>query len=128
MGDGAWTVVPVSNPWLESKYLKKDTVLGKVFTSEAVMPTGHVSIKGDPSPTILSDGLEKMISETYLADRRDLDSLRRLVEKYQDAWQVEGEPLGRTDKVLHFINTGDAQPFKMPYRRLQLGKKRVVEE
>ena len=41
---------------------------------------------------------------------------------------MEGEPLGRTDKVKHSIDSGDAAPFKMPYRRLPLAKKRVVEE
>ena len=39
-----------------------------------------------------------------------------------------GEPVGRTDKVLHTIETGDAEPFKIPYRRLPLAKKRVAEE
>ena len=54
--------------------------------------------------------------------------LKKFVEKFHDTWQVEGDPLGHTNKVLHLIDTGDAQPFKMLYRQLPLAEKRVVEE
>ena len=128
VADGSWTVVPVSNPGLERVFLQKGTRLGTVHSSEAVISAVQ-SLAGVETPTGgLSPGLEKMISETDIVDSMQRDMLRKLVEKYSDAWQVEGEPLGRTDKVLHTINTGDAQPFKMPYRRLPLAKKRVVEE
>ena len=49
------------------------------------------------------------------------EQLSQLLLKYDVAF---GEPtvLGRTDMVLHTINTADAAPFKIPYRRLPLKK------
>ena len=128
VGNASWTVVPVSNPGLETVYLKKNVVLGTVHSSEAVVSAVQSVGRTTPVRMELSSGLEKMISETDIKSPEQKMMLRELVERYQDAWQVEGEPLGRTDKVQHSINTGDAQPFKMPYRRLPLAKKRVVEE
>ena len=138
VGNGSWTVIPISNPGLEPVYIQKDAVIGVVHSSEAAVSAAWTSVEaecgalrmasGTSSESPLSPGLEKLLGETDLVDPGDHKKLRELVEKYRNAWQVEGEPLGRTDKVQHPIDTGDAKPFKMPYRRLPLAKKTVVEE
>ena len=49
-----------------------------------------------------------------------------MLQRYRNAF---GTPniMGRTSKVLHSINTGDSEPFKIPYRRLPLRKKVIAE-
>ena len=53
--------------------------------------------------------------------------MEQLLIQYDVAF---GEPTGldRTDMVLHTINTADAKPFKIPYRRLPLKKKLLAEK
>ena len=80
-----------------------------------------------PRPSqVLDEELIKLIDDSELTDSSEIEELTKLVEKYNQAFGVKDE-VGRTDKVLHHINTGDAEPFKIPYRRLPLKKKEVAE-
>ena len=57
-----------------------------------------------------------------------MKKLINLMTRCSEAFAAPGEPLGQTDKVVHTIETGDAEPFKIPYRRLPLLKKRIAEQ
>jgi hypothetical protein len=51
--------------------------------------------------------------------------LAELLTKYQDVFLKSADDLGRTDKVQHIIDTGNANPNKQPHRRLPLGKRDI---
>ena len=76
----------------------------------------------------LDGDLNQMISGSSITDSGQLHDLGQLLGRYRKAFAAPGEGQGRTDKVLHGIDTGDATPFKIPYRRLPLAKKVVAEE
>ena len=122
-----WSVFPVSNPGTETVYLQKGTKVGKVVLAEAVtgsildLPVSNLETKS------LSKEVEKVLTDTCITDTEQLQKLTNMIKMCSDAFAKEGEPLGRTDKVLHNIDTGDAEPFKIPYRRLPLAKKLVAE-
>ena len=71
--------------------------------------------------------LGKVMEGCELENPGHKEALNALLMKYHRAFGKHLE-VGRTDKVLHSIDTGDAQPFKIPYRRLPLKKKKVAEE
>ena len=127
MGSAAWSVVPVSNLGQQSVYLKKGAVIGKVVLAEAVVS----SISGDNprggSVKVLRKDLEDLLEKADLDSIDERRELVSLLKRYSTTFMVKGEPLGRIDKVLHTIDTGDAAPFKIPYRRLPLKKKAICE-
>ena len=128
IGNAAFSVVPVSNPGNRTIYLKKDTEIGNVILAEAVT-SSQMSINDLKSGgNELDEELMKLLDKTSILDAPDKEALRTLLVKYQTAFAVPGEPVGRTDKVLHHIDTGDSEPFKIPYRRLPLAKKVVAEK
>ena len=131
VNNGSWTVIPVSNPGYEVVYLRKGVTIGTVIAAESIVSAINLTSNEcflNSGTTELCPELEKLVQETDLEKKEDKDKLNNLVNRYIKAFALEGEPLGRTDKVLHTINTGEAQPFKMAYRRLPLGKKKIVEE
>ena len=127
VANAMWSTVPVSNTGHSTIYLKKGVVIGNVVLAEAVsdsqrdMPT----VNGvDPK---LDEELLKLLAGTDIKDQDQHTKLENMLKKHSDVFAKSGDPLGRTDKVLHTIDTGDAEAFKIPYRRLPLAKKRVAE-
>ena len=53
--------------------------------------------------------------------------LSDLVSEFQDVFMTPGGNLNQTNLAEHFIDTGDARPFKMPCRRIPMFKKQIVE-
>ena len=127
VGDGSWTVVPVSNRETEPIYLKKGAVLGQFTAAELVSVWEKVQVEIDGKEPLDSE-LIKVMKESQIDTNDRMDQLGLLLRKYQKAFTIGGEPLGRTDRVKHSISTGNAEPYKTPYRRLPMLKKRVVEE
>ena len=128
MGNAAWGVAPITNPGSKTIYLKKGTEIGRVISAEAVtssiLTISNVSEKEEE----LEESLEKLWKDSGVQDGEQKESLRELLKNYSKAFARPGEPLGRTDRVLHSIDTGEAEPVKIPYRRLPLAKKVVAEE
>jgi hypothetical protein len=54
--------------------------------------------------------------------------LEELLAEYKDIFAMDSEGHGRTNKVYHRIDTGDARPVIQPQRRLPLAKQAVVSE
>ena len=73
-------------------------------------------------PTHVKDLFDK--SSEHLQDR-EKQQLAELLTKYQDVFLKSADDLGRTDKVQHIIDTGNANPIKQPHRRLPLGKRDI---
>ena len=46
--------------------------------------------------------------------------LSDLVSEFQDVFMTPGGNLNQTNLAEHFIDTGDARPFKMPCRRIPM--------
>ena len=128
VGNSHWTVMPISNPGFQMVYLRKGTKVGKVVLAEAVtssileLPLGKQDDQG-----YVGDELEKLIHEASDLDPREKEGLRVMLKRCRKAFAFPGEPLGRTDKVLHGIDVGENSPFKIPYRRLPLKKREVAE-
>jgi len=53
---------------------------------------------------------------------REAQALEELIADYQDVFETKGCDHGRTEKVYHRIDTGDAPPIRQPPRRLPLAK------
>jgi len=45
---------------------------------------------------------------------REAQTLEELIADYQDVFETKGGECGRTEKVYHRIDTGDARPFASP--------------
>jgi stress response protein YsnF len=53
---------------------------------------------------------------------RECRELEELLAEYRDTFAVDNEYDGRTNKVYHRIDTGDARPIRQPPRRLPVAK------
>ena len=128
VGDSYRTVFPVSNPGGEMIYIEKGTEVGKVIVAEAVTSVpNHVDRTRPNVCEEMQEEIGKVLGGSQLKEDVHKKALRDLLYKYHTAFGKHLE-VGRTDKVLHGIDTGDALPFKIPYRRLPLKKKKVAEE
>jgi hypothetical protein len=54
--------------------------------------------------------------------------LEELPIEYEDVFAGADEDYGRTNKVYHSIDTGDARPIRQPPRRIPLAKQTEVKE
>jgi hypothetical protein len=54
--------------------------------------------------------------------------LEKLLTEYDDSSALDSEDHGRTNKVYHCIDTGDARPIRQPPRRVHLGKQVEVSD
>ena len=128
IGNVAWGVAPITNPSSKTIYIKKGTVVGKVILAEAVTSSILKVCSLKTNKEELEEGVQKLLEEAGLEKDSHKTALKELLMECGSAFARPGEPLGRTNKVLHSINTGTAEPVKIPYRRLPLAKKVVAEE
>jgi hypothetical protein len=75
-------------------------------------------------------GLKKL-REVIVGARPDLSireahALEELIADYQDVFATKSGDHGRTEKLYHRIDTGDARPIRQPPRRLPLAKQAEV--
>jgi len=59
--------------------------------------------------------------------RGEIPSLTGFLERNAKVFAAPGQPLGWTDVVKHHIDTGEATPFRIPYRRFMHSKKDALE-
>ena len=59
----------------------------------------------------LLDGVDDSIPE------RACLALEAILMQHQDVFSQDENDLGRTDIIMHHINTGDARPIRQPIRR-----------
>ena len=59
-------------------------------------------------------------------NNREIEVLTDFISEYQDVFTTRNGDYGRTDRVYHRIDTGDARPIRQPPRRLPLAKQNEV--
>ena len=72
--------------------------------------------------------LESMFLDIPISGTEEKDLVAEVLTRHVDAFKSPSQILGRTDRVLHTIETGDARPIRIPYRRMPLSKKAKMEE
>ena len=127
--------VEVFNPTDEPVVLYKDTTLGVLSPANIEKNTRPLPSEKDPDSQFtvrkvglsttsvkLSEELENMVAQSkeVLSDEQ-LCHLRQVVHDYQDIFATKDAAMGRTDVVLHDIDTGNAEPIKGKPRRTPLG-------
>jgi hypothetical protein len=58
----------------------------------------------------------------------EFQELRELLAEYEDIFAKDDEDYGRTNKVYHRIDTGDARPIRQSPERIPLAKQAEVKE
>jgi hypothetical protein len=59
---------------------------------------------------------------------REAQVLEEFIANYQDVFETKSGDHGRTEKVYHRIDTGDAQPIRQPPHRLPSAKHAEVND
>ena len=95
----------------------------KIDKNSAIATFQNVSIEHDEpkieaKSVIFPDSLQDLFdrSKTHLSEEQSI-ILAEFLAKNQNIFSLQGE-LGCTDLLYHHINTGDAQPIKIPPRRM----------
>ena len=130
--------IEVLNMSPEPVELFMNTTMGLLSPSETMPGVNPISIT-DTCPTsepqmvrkcslnpsediVLPEELEQMLSEAKLfLNQVQFDSLKSLIHRYKHIFTLKGQPLGRTNVVLHDIDTGSAKPIKNRARRTPFG-------
>ncbi|XP_074039503.1 uncharacterized protein [Leptinotarsa decemlineata] len=106
--------------------LKKGTILGHCSSISSVIRSVRSSVSQGNN---LPEELEKLIdisSKDILPTHRS--TLRELVKKYQEIFDIGEGNGGRTNVVQHRIDTGNARPIRQSARRLPLAKKEEADK
>ena len=117
------------NPHDKNIYLRKGTTIGigqtvevwetspqDVSATVVNQQVAYIAVKAEPptdrcAPGYLSDLLHR--SSKHL-DETQTGKVRSLFYEYADSFAKNDSDLGRTDKVKHHINTGDAPLIEIP--------------
>ena len=126
IGSASWSVLPVINRGMNTVYLPKGSVIGEVCLINATVEFEPRKGSANSLTELLDEELTALVTKSDLVEPEDIQRLKELLSRHTKAFGLKDE-VGRTDKVQHGINTGDAQPFKIPYRRLPLAKKALAE-
>jgi len=149
------TVVPVSNMTYDEVYLERGTSFGEVTYADVVgradSPEVELAAKraaqlgaldASATPVVMQDledakrgnkwglplHLLPLVTDSHLEQEEDKEMLAQLLCENADIFSAPDEPLGRTDRVTHRIDTGSSPPLRLPYRRLPLSKKQALED
>jgi hypothetical protein len=101
--------------------LSKGTVVGHV---EPVAWTTPVGDQETPPPAPgPCEQLRGVISDAKPnLDVKQTQVFEGLIAEFRDVFATNSDDFGRTDRVCHRIDTGDARPIRQPPRRLPLAK------
>ena len=127
ISNSSYTVIPITNRNMKTVYLKKGTAVGDIQLTNVVEDCDLKIANDQKTSGELHKDLQKLVDDSNLDNQDQRDQMSNMLMKYVQAFGLDGEPTGRTDKVLHQIDTGEAMPFKIPYRRLPLKKKQEAE-
>ena len=150
-----WTVVPVCNMTHDTVYLEKGTRFGTVTYADVVgradspevekaarraagigcLETAAATVMKQEAETTPVDSqwglpvhLLPLVMDSHLDTEEEREALANLLSENADVFSAPGQPLGRTDRVTHHIDTGSSQPVRLPYRCLPLTKKQALED
>jgi transposase InsO family protein len=145
-GDGIRVPLEVMNPTEQDIVLYKNTNAALLQPVKLITELQPISVDRETETSRAKDDeihhirtmklkpeLEKLYKEIqHPLDEAELKAVRKLLLKHQDAFQCEGEPLGRTNVVKHDINTSTSQPMKQKARRFPIHQRgegeKIVQE
>ncbi|XP_046399957.1 uncharacterized protein LOC124166472 [Ischnura elegans] len=120
--------VKLVNLSLKEIVVPASTIVGYIGEGVTITPgEGEPSVEGgsgqtNPMPTELLSQLEPLARESR-------QMLEEVLVNYRDVFQEEGQELGRTNRVMHRIETGNAAPIsRAPYRVPQSQKAALNEQ
>ena len=103
-------------------------VMARLESGSAGAFEGDESASADSTVCRLPTWMADMFSDIPISTAEEKDLVAGVLNRHIDAFKSPGQILGRTDRVLHQINTGDVRPIRIPYRRMPLSKKAKMEE
>ena len=120
-------VVHLLNPHSEGVTLHGKTKIAELTELDAVSIVSS-KLYGKEETCSLSDGKQQMLQEMVDSCGSDLtpeeqEEFFELLLSYGDTFAGPGGDLGRTDKLMHTIFTGEAQPIRQGVRRIPLARK-----
>ncbi|MCG7869005.1 MAG: retroviral-like aspartic protease family protein, partial [Candidatus Thiodiazotropha taylori] len=129
-------VVPVMNISDKPIKIHGGVSLGKIHQVSSVSSEGDTSDLGkgvNPVDTSLKgelpDHLRNLVDESSAnLCTGEKEKLQCLIHEFQDIFVGPDGQLGQTNLAEHFIDTGDAKPFKLPARRIPMFKMPVVNK
>ena len=143
-------MIPICNPLNRDVVLRKGVRIGEIqyadrngaFGSSEVgeMMARLGGVQADTteagsaniSASDTAQGLPAWLSAMYLDNQLDTSEekaiLEALLSRQVDAFKSPDQQLGRTDRVLHRIETGEARPIRVPYRRMPLHKRAAADD
>jgi hypothetical protein len=107
----------------------QDQVLGEGTTIRHGEPVTWAASLDDQEqrPRDLCKELKDMVSGTRPnLNKKEANVLEEFIAEFQDVFATKNGDYGRTDKVYHRIDTGDARPIRQSPRRLPLAKQAEV--
>ena len=88
-------------------------------------PVSAIKDSTDPLPDHLVPLYEEAVQHINTSE---VEEIKHLLLESTDLFAAPGEPLGRTHLVEHVIDTGDAKPVKMPFRRFGPYHRKIIAE
>ena len=112
--------------------LEPEAIIGKINTVDGIVSIEQskknldsISECEDKLPEHLEMLVDKSSSKLTESER---NSVKNLLAQFQDIFVGPDGELGQTDLTTHKIDTKDAEPFKIPPRRVAPTRKKVIEE
>lgn len=106
---------------MERVEINEDQVLDLNY-AQACINNVNVSQEIPPHLLDLFESGSKNLNENEKAQ------FRSLLIKYQDTFSKDSKDIGSTDLIEHHIDTADAQPVRIPPRRIPLAKMKQAED
>jgi hypothetical protein len=126
-GDQTGGVVRVMNVSTKERTIKAGNVIANAEAVEELEAGEHTDVAVEELPEHLKALFDKVVEETKLSASA-ADGFAALLLKHQQVFAKDDNDLGRTDLVLHDIQTGDARPIKQAPRRLPLAQEGDCEK
>ncbi|KAK3609184.1 hypothetical protein CHS0354_013721 [Potamilus streckersoni] len=110
---------------LKSEFLAEDGIIEVSHKSQPIHRCAIVIIESEiPAMDQLPDHLKDMFERgSTELEPDEKETSAKLLLKYQNIFSKTPEDLGKTDRVQHRINTGQALPVRQPPRRQPIGKR-----
>jgi predicted aspartyl protease/transposase InsO family protein len=110
----------------EPARLRKGCVVAELQPAKLVTPDVESSgSNGAELHPVLEELVSRIDPSVPESSARDL---RELIGRYRDAFSTGSTDLGRTDLVVHSIDTNGAQPFRQPLRRHPIAYRAAIDE
>jgi hypothetical protein len=126
-GDKISGVVRVMNVSIKERTIKAGNVIVNAEAVEELKAEEHAEVAVEKLPEHLKALFDKVVEETKLSASA-ADGFATLLLKHQQVFAKDDNDLGRTDLVLHDIQTGDARHIKQAPGRLPLAQEGDCEK